>query len=65
MNEIRIIPLATPDKYLVMRKDCRQIPSERMQRIITQGIGFKYGAIVSNLTTGGDGWVYLVERAYE
>lgn len=64
MDEIRIIPLATPDKYLVMRKDCRQIPYERMQRIITQEIGFKWASVV-NLITGGAGWVYLVERQYE
>ena len=64
MNELIIIPLASPDKYLVLRKDCRQIPSERMQRIIKQELGFKWAA-VKNLITGGPEWVYLVERQYE
>lgn len=64
MNELTIIPLASPDKYLVLRKDCRQIPSERMQQIIKQEIGFVW-ANVKNLITGGPEWVYLVERQYE
>lgn len=64
MNELTIIPLASPGKYLVLRKDCRQIPYERMYRLIKYELGFKW-ATVQNLITGGPEWVYLVERQYE
>ena len=63
MNDITIIPLASPDKYMVFHKAFRQISYETMQRVITQKIGFK-SAIVANLITGGPEWVYLVERQY-
>ena len=64
MNDITIIPLATPDRYMVFHKGFRQIPSETMQRVITQKIGFKWASVV-NLITGGTESVYLVERQYE
>lgn len=64
MNDITIIPLASPDKYMVFDKNFRQIPYERMQRIIKQDLGFKW-ATTKNLITGGPEWVYLVECEYE
>ena len=63
MNDITIIPM-TADRYLVFHKAFRQISYETMQRVITQKIGIKW-ANVKNLITGGDEWVYLVERQYE